>query len=255
MKYLIKNLTISIVLFIVVLTLTIYFVLGYLNSYTLHGESVTVPNIKGLVYDDAVGKLEEEGFRYELVDSIFDRTKKPGEVVVQIPTPESQVKEGRKIYITINARSKKTIKLFLDNVISGSSTLRGAMDNLGSYDVIVDSIQYVDYQYNDIVLGVLDYKGKSLKSEDLVYAGTRLIIKVGRKGFKSVIVPDLENFTVDEAKKELFLLQLNYNLVQIDHSNCGANADTSSFIVKQQTPISGIEVKSGSVITLLFDCD
>ena len=254
MKYLIKNLTISVVIFLVVLIATIYLVLGYLKSYTMHGESITVPDIKGLLYDDAVQKLEEGECRYELVDSIFDRTKKPGEVVIQIPTPNSQVKEGRKIYITINARSKKTIKLFLDNILSGSSTVRGAMDNLGSYDVIVDSIQYTDYQYNDIVLGVLDYRGKSLKSEDVVFAGSRLILKVGKKGYKSVIVPDLQNFTIEEAKQELVLLQLNFNVTSLDNISCGS-MDTSSFKVKQQSPISGIEVKTGTVIQLLFDCD
>ena len=254
MKYLIKNLTISIVVFLVVLIVTIYLVLGYLKSYTMHNESVTVPDIKGLLYDDAVLKLEEGEFRYELVDSIFDRTKKPGEVVIQIPAPNSQVKEGRKIYITINARSKKTIKLFLDNILSGSSTVRGAMDNLGSYDVIVDSIQYTDYQYNDIVLGVLDYRGKSLKSEDVVFAGSRLILKVGKKGYKSVIVPDLQNFTIEEAKQELVLLQLNFNVISLDNISCGST-DSSSFKVKQQSPISGIEVKTGTVIQLLYDCD
>jgi beta-lactam-binding protein with PASTA domain len=255
MKYLLKNLTISIVLFLVVLIAAIYFVLGYLNNYTMHGESVSVPDIKGMLYDEAVVKLEEGEFRYELVDSIFDRTKKPGEVIIQIPSPNSQVKVGRKIYITINARSKKTIKLFLDNILSGSSTVRGAMDNLGSYDVIVDSIVYVDYQYNDIVLGILDYKGKSLKSEDVVFAGSRLILKVGKKGYKSVLVPDLQNFSVDDAKKELMLLQLNYSISELENSGCGSNPDSSSFKVKQQTPISGIEVKTGTVIQLLYDCE
>jgi beta-lactam-binding protein with PASTA domain len=193
-----------------------YFTLNYIESYTQHQQTHTVPQLVGVNLNSVYNTLDTTKFKIQVVDSVFDRKLKGGAIVIQKPEAEQQVKMGRTIYLTIAARTKKRIKLYLDNIVGGSSTTRAALDNLSSYDVVVDSIQFVDYQYDNIVLGVLDSRGKEIKSGALIYAGSKLILKVGRKGGTTIKLPDFSGKNMKDIQMELMLMQLNSLILQHD---------------------------------------
>ena len=85
----------------------IFFVISYLGNFTHHGEKLPVPNVIGKKVEDLDALITEEGFEYIINDSVFDNKKPKGIVIDQSPSPESFVKDGRTMYITINARTKK----------------------------------------------------------------------------------------------------------------------------------------------------
>lgn len=231
-----------------------YFLLdNYLTDYTRKGQEVPVPDVTKVHIDQLPELLEKNGFRYELMDSIWDRNLKKGFVTEQRPKSGQLVKSGRKIYITFNARSNKKIKLHLDNVLGG--TVRAAMDNLQSMDVLVDSIQYKDYQYDDIVLGIKNQAGKNLKNDETITAGAKLILLVGQTGHSSVKVPKVVGKTLDEAKKEIIANNLNVSVAGMPYHNCGDKVDSTKATIKSQRPRAFEEVKSGSSVTLFYDCD
>ncbi len=48
----------------------LFIIFKWLNVYTRHGDTISVPDLKGLELVEAVDVLEEQGFRY-VVDSIY----------------------------------------------------------------------------------------------------------------------------------------------------------------------------------------
>src|SRR5690554_394899 len=100
-----KNLIIAIISFIVFL-IVVFFLL---RSYTRHGQLVAVPTIKGMVINDAIRALNNQGFEYQ-VDSVYQADKQPGLVIDQNPIEGSKVKENRTIYLTIVTLSAPEVK-------------------------------------------------------------------------------------------------------------------------------------------------
>jgi len=231
-----------------------YFVLdNYLSSYTKKGQELPVPDVTNTHINELPELLEKNGFRFELMDSIWDRTKKKGIVTEQRPKAGQLVKPGRKIYITFNARSNKKIKLYLENVVGG--TVRAAMDNLQSMDILVDSIEYKDFQYDDIVLGIKNRKGKKIKNDEIIIAGAKLILLVGHTGQTKVIVPKVVGKTLYEAKREIIANNLNVSVAGTQYHNCGDKVDSTKAIIKLQEPKAFEEIKTGSSVSLFYQCD
>lgn len=75
----------------------------WLNIFTRHGESDTVPAVENMSFTQAVVKLHDHGFRTDIRDSIYNEDIPPGYVVEQFPKAGSHVKPGRKIFLYINA--------------------------------------------------------------------------------------------------------------------------------------------------------
>lgn len=77
----------------------------WLDVWTRHDDTIVVPTVKSLTYDDATRRLSEEGLVAVLSDSVYDKSTRPGTVIDQNPKVGTVVKEGREIYLTINALS------------------------------------------------------------------------------------------------------------------------------------------------------
>ena len=94
----VKQLLIIGIIIILIILFVFYF---YLPVTTHHGESITVPNIIGLVYDDLDEFLTDRNFRFEVnEDSGYNSSFPPLAVLKQYPEPGQKVKENRKIFLT-----------------------------------------------------------------------------------------------------------------------------------------------------------
>lgn len=89
----------------------IYATLIFLDFFTEHGKFKIVPNIKQMPLNEAIQVIKSEGFKYEITDSIYNDTFKPGTVVEQSPKEGARVKSNLTIYIGINAFSPRLITL------------------------------------------------------------------------------------------------------------------------------------------------
>lgn len=85
--------------------------LWWLKCYTHHGESVHVPNFIGMGFREASQKALARGFGVVINDSLYVPGKPPGIVLLQNPKPQSRVKEGRTIYLTIAKRNPDVVRL------------------------------------------------------------------------------------------------------------------------------------------------
>ena len=87
----------------------VYISLLLIDVFTEHGKYKIVPEVKNMQLRDAITKIESDGFRWEISDSVYNDNIKPGEVVEQTPKGNSRVKSNRIIYIGINAMQPRTV--------------------------------------------------------------------------------------------------------------------------------------------------
>jgi len=80
----------------------------WMIKYTMHGESVEVPEVKGMMINDAEYALDELELVTVVVDSAYVRQQPAGIVLEQKPAPGSRVKSGREIYLTVNQKQTPT---------------------------------------------------------------------------------------------------------------------------------------------------
>jgi len=96
---------------IVALLLIIWGLNTWMHSYTRHGETIEVPDITKVRLDKAIEMLEEGGFRYEVIDSVYRDNFNKMDIVEQDPIGGSFVKKGRRIYLIVNALDKPKVQM------------------------------------------------------------------------------------------------------------------------------------------------
>lgn len=157
----------------------ILFVLGWLalcwlDVWTGHGDEQKVPSVSGMSYDAAVEKLLDEGFKVELSDSVYEAKAKPGQVIDQTPKEGTLVKEGRVIYLTVNAFYPKTVTIPHLTDMSVRQA-RSILEGLGISNVVEVP---VFSEYKDLVLGA-KYNNKRLAPGARVPVNAKIVLEVG----------------------------------------------------------------------------
>lgn len=157
-----KTFFIQLGLAVLVLIITVFIVLRYLNSTTNHGEFVEVPDFSKKSVMDMRKSIEEAGLRYEVLDSANYNPDYPRfSIIEQNPTAGSKVKENRKIYFTVNPSGYK--KVTVPKIIQ--VTKRNASSMLKAVGLDVQRVTYVDELGKDMVYQI-KFKGKYIKPGD-----------------------------------------------------------------------------------------
>ena len=128
--------------------LIVWGVLLFLDSWTHHGSTSTVPQVKGMTYQQAMLVLAENDLTVEISDSIYDRNARPGTIIESWPRAGAVVKQGRQVYVTITAFSPKQVTVSMP-VIGVSS--RQAVSYLEALGVTSIRLVSVPSQYPDLV--------------------------------------------------------------------------------------------------------
>ena len=221
-----KNNLIGALVVLLALFLIIYF---GLRQYTRHDETTSVPELKGMLVNDAIKQLESQGFRYEL-DSVYQMDERPGLVIEQDPDPNIKVKENRTLYLTIITRTAPEVT-FPDVV---QKTFIEARAMLNSYGLRLGDTTYVPDIARDVVLEV-KFGGEKLNSGRPIPKGSTIDLVLGDgRGDNEVQVPDLTGLTLDQARFALRGVSLTIGAINY----MGPVVDSVSAVVVSQTPTS-----------------
>ncbi|WP_301392318.1 PASTA domain-containing protein [uncultured Duncaniella sp.] len=171
----------------------------WLDSWTRHGDTISVPAVRTLAYNKAMDILNAEGLKGIVADSVYDNLTAPGTVIEQNPKAGTIVKEGREVFLTIHAFSPKMVTLPSLTDIS----LRQARSILEGLDIKNIVERRVPSEFKDLVLAVR-YKGARLQAGARVPAGARIELEVG-EGVQELI-PDSVSADTDavEINPDLF---------------------------------------------------
>lgn len=243
----VKNLFVNLLIIMVLgLGLTLIFFYVYLPAETNHGETITVPSVVEADYADLENLLADKDLRYEVNDSIFDSRYPPLTVLRQFPKAGTKVKEGRKVFVTLNKHEVPTIPFppFKDKSLTH---VKAVMSNL---DFKLGKIRVRTGPHFNLVLEI-QYEGEPIEEGQLIPKGSKLDIIItdgyGRQKFNIANYFGLE---FDEAEFSIKGSDLNLSPL-----NLPQNIDTTGkdmFVIRQD-PLPGTEVTIGEYVELWLD--
>jgi beta-lactam-binding protein with PASTA domain len=232
--------------------LVIWGIFKFIDSYTLHGETISVPNIEGLTISEVEEILTEKKLRYIILDSIYVADAEKGVILEQNPSPNDLVKENRTIYIT----TSKVVppKISMPNVVDMSQRL--AIAKLESYGLKVKT-KYIPSECVNCVLKQ-ELNGKYVKPNDKIKKGSVILLSVGMgTSNEKVLVPYLLNLTKEEAESKLMEAALSNGFSDYENCKCSTKEDTLNAKVYRQSPMRNLNnpINMGSLVDLYFTCD
>jgi eukaryotic-like serine/threonine-protein kinase len=160
---------------LVILAVLTYLFMHWLTFTTDHGHEITVPNLAKLTEEQVEDKLDELDLDYVLLDSVDYNSDYPKySVVEQDPLPGAKVKEGRKVYIKINASGFSSVRI--PDLIE--KTYREALATLKALGLEEGTITYIPNLGKDMVLE-MRFKGRNLKVGDRVLKSSKIDLVLG----------------------------------------------------------------------------
>jgi serine/threonine-protein kinase len=178
-------------------TLGFFVLMNYvlLPAYVNHGSRVTVPAVIGMSFEEAQKSLDGAGLRIVHGDTKPDPAFAPGLVIQQNPLPRAEVKEGRRVYVTISGGELQVPVPSLRG-----RSMRDARFALERFGLKLGGVRYDTsdtFPENTII-------DQSSAADTRVGKGTSINIVVSKgKMFREAQVPLLVVKTVPEAERIL----------------------------------------------------
>jgi beta-lactam-binding protein with PASTA domain len=246
-----KKFIINLVIALLIIVLFIWGIFKFIDSYTDHGKTISVPSLEGMNIEEVKTTLTEKKLRYTILDSIFIEKADKGVVLEQNPLKDELVKQNRTIYITVSKVIPPKIKM----PDIGSMSQRLAVAKLESYGLKV-RVKYIPSEYVNTVV-MQEFNDKEIKAGDLLDLGSTITLSIGTSSDAQVLVPYLINLTKAEARAKLLESALSEGFNEYENCKCETAEDTLNARVYRQSPIRSkdIAVNMGSSVDLYFTCD
>lgn len=172
-----------------------FLVIQFLDFRTNHGQEIKVPDLSKMKLEIAEEKLNELDLEVFLLDTVeFNADFPPFTILEQDPKAGSLVKDGRKIYVKLNAGefTDITIPEFKDK------TFRQISSTIKSLTLKEGKITYKPHIAKDVVLQIYQ-DGRRLRSGDKVKKNSTLdfVLGDGKEVF------DEETFSSEEPADTL----------------------------------------------------
>tara|TARA_Y100000991_G_scaffold197634_1_gene168229 strand:- start:2872 stop:3663 length:792 start_codon:yes stop_codon:yes gene_type:complete len=219
-----KNLSLSIATSVIV----VLSILLLLRFYTRHDDLIELSDFSGMNLNKVDSILNESSLRYVIIDSVFNTKLSSNSIIDQDPLAGSFVKENRRIYLTVVAKSKKQV--LMPNLVDLS--LRRAISKLKSLDLSVGKLSFIPDMAKNVVLKQF-IDNQEIEYGAQVFVGTEVDLVLG-DGLSDVMVnlPNLNGLTKEDAEILLQMNSINLGLVMYDSSV----KDSSTAVVYRQRP-------------------
>ena len=221
------------------LLLAVFYFYVYLPNVTNHGESITVPDIEGKLVSEIEAELKRKSLRFEVNDSTYSPDYPPHTVIKQYPHPGAKVKEGRKIFISVNRVNPPSVPV--PNLIDGSVVNADAV--LRSNQLKRGKIELVPGPFN--VVKEMRLKGEKIGPGTRVPKGSVIDLVVMDGGSNEEPTPNVVGYSFEDAKFTI----LGSNLVVGDIKLLVDTMRTKAVVVKQ-LPAPGENIKVGDAVDL-----
>lgn len=241
-NWIVKNLLIAVAA-LLLFTLVVNIVLGML---TQHGREITVPDMTEMTFSEAVQTASAAGIKVEIADSVYRRHSRKGVVLSQLPAPGSQVKQGRRILLTMVAKGSQ--KVTMPSLVGFS--LRQAKAELSSKGLVLGRLSYVSDIATNNVLKQL-YRNSEISPGRQIDAESTIDLVLGLNSEDSyAYVPNVIGQKYLKAVDAVKDNSLNIGRIRFD-STVRTYEDTLNARVFSQMPEAcGIPLPMGSEVSL-----
>jgi beta-lactam-binding protein with PASTA domain len=218
----------------------------FLGLYTLHGQSITLPDFTGHTLSELEPYRNTYHFRFTVIDSVYNDKKFPGSIILQDPAPGSPVKKGRNIYLTLVAGSPEQITM--PNLLSIS--LRQAVSLLETYGLKSGYLTFVpdpEIEHGNLIKAQL-LNGDTLHGGEIIKKGSTIDLVIGKSpSYSEVPVPLVIGQTLDQA-----ILTLNKAALNVGNTYFLDNDEQEYYKVYRQEPdfAGNVSADMGSAVNL-----
>ena len=240
-KPLLKHILLFAILFLTVIEL----VMVGLGIYTRHGQTIAVPNLSGLNFQEATKKLAAVNLKGVIIDSVYQPKSEKGVVLSQDPEPNTAVKQERTIYLFVSTVLPPQVLM----PKLKDKSLKQAAAIIQTYGLKQGRLRFVPEQCINCILEQ-KVKGKKIEPGTSLPKGTAIDLVIG-KGLsdEKVSVPDLTGLTRSQALAKLAEYSLNEGALNYDSPK-----DSLHQRIYRQipSPTSSESVSMGSSVDLFF---
>ena len=213
-----------------------------LKRYTLHYNTISVPSLVGLSLPMVQDTLDKYDLQFTIIDSAaYNPNYNRGSVLSHFPRSGSQVKSGRKIYITINPLKINYIALpYLKN-----KSLRQAISLLENNAFRVGNLYYTKHFAKDVIrfakLGdqIVDFN-------DTLPKFSIIDLYLGDGYSNGISIPNLKGLEFREIRRKLNNNSLNLGECYIPENI----SDTTVVFIYKQEPEANEKVSLGSFVSV-----
>ena len=231
----------------ILLIMILFFFYIYLPSATNHGETITVPELIGISYEDLDEYVTQRNLRYEIMeDSGYSERYDPLTILTQNPAPGSKVKENRKIYLSLNAQVPPKVKM--PNLIN--TDIQNAQDILISHGLKLGEVELVENIATNAVLA-MKFEGEDIEAGTMVAKGSMIDLTIADgEGIQYFETPDFMGKTLDEVKFQITASRLKLDVINyIKLDSVPLNQ------VYKQLPPVGAMIRSGDLVEIWINGD
>ncbi len=222
-----------------------------MRCYTQHGTSVQVDDFTGLHLSDALRKGEAKGFRFEVMDSVWQENTPSGIILLQNPRPLARVKEGRRIYVTVTGEAQPEL---LPKFAESSYDFDRYAAKLERRGIKVREKERVfDAKQAENTILFFYHNGRKVtegmvNSGYYVVPGDMLEFVLTERLSNEVEIPDLVCMDYPAAEFLLSTANLNIGLVTEDET---VTDPSIAYVAKQDPPfVPGVMVPMGTQVQL-----
>ena len=246
-NWIVRNLILA-VLFVAVLLIAANILL---SVCTLHNKEITVPDFTNMTYDEARYNAERLGLKVEITDSVYVRRMKKGAVFTQFPKSGSNVKKGRTVQLTTNAKTAKEVTMPL---LVGYS-MRQAKAELSSRGLNLGRLIYVNDIATNNVLKQFN-NSREIAAGTKIESGSVIDLMVGLNSEDNrTYAPDLKGLKYMRAVDAIHDNSLNVGKLNFDKQIKTYSDSLNAVVYKQSPSISGGPLTMGTTVSIWLTTD
>lgn len=241
----------NLVLIVCAIIIFLFIIYMLLNIFTRHNKYKTVPDFVGTALSEARNIAGKDRLRIEVNDSLFVPAYEGGVILDQQPAAGSQVKSGRRIFVTVNSYKQKMVKI---PYVTGY-TLRQAKNILEVAGLEIEQLQYVDDIATNYVLDE-KYDGQTINAntDKQVEIGSGITLIVGRSEENTAVeIPKIIGLTLSDAQSRLWERGLNIGKIKFEDGINLLNRKSAKVLI--QSPAYGNKAQLGESISVTLSLD
>ena len=219
----------------------------FLHFYSRHGDSLQVPEMRGMLLQEAVNSMSSLGLTVIHLDSVYSQDGRAFEVIEQMPPPGARIKSERNIYVSTYRSTPPNERV---GVSEGQdlSIARIILENKGFR---VEEREEPNIALVGRVIRIENQKGFMLSADSRIPRGSRVRMIYGTTTNELVSIPSLIGKPLDAARKQLIESQLSLGLVEYS-PKCEDASDSLRAVVLSQhlAPDPGERVPAGTELDL-----
>lgn len=229
----------------------------YIKWYTLHGESIEVPDLVYQRVNQIEDYLKVRKLRYEIADSVYYSDKEPGIILEQYPKANSRVKESRKIYLVVNRWSPPSVNLYYKDLVG--RPLNHVQRKFKNLDLRLGKLTYISGPAENTVAKVMvnnrmvfkeadPSRGEKIPTDPYPVPKGTVVDLVLFEGIDAAprTVPMVQCLQYGDAEFAIKTSQFNVGDIHIN----GVIPDTIKGWVWKQSPAPGTVASAGTGISV-----